>query len=87
MRFPEKKTEPYRKRDFDPRHHPMSSYCFFKADAFLLIDLPNKIPQKEILLTEVDLQGVRLMGTKMHQEYKQVLALSIWKERLWLNEM
>jgi hypothetical protein len=34
MRFPEKKTEPDRKRDFDPRHHPTLSNCFFKVDAF-----------------------------------------------------
>jgi hypothetical protein len=87
MRFPEKKTEPDRKRDFDPRRHPMLSHCFFKVDALLWIDLRNKIPQKEILLTGADLQGARLMGIKMHQEHKKVLAVCIWKERLWLNEM
>jgi hypothetical protein len=55
MRFPEKKTEPDRKRDFDPRRHPMLSYCSFKVDAILWIDLRNKIPQKEILLSGADL--------------------------------
>lgn len=63
MRIPEKKTEPDRKRDFDPRHHAMLSHGFFKADAFLLERFANKIPQKEILLFGTCFQGVRLMET------------------------